>query len=333
LQGVPWLGHFWGIPLHGTQSAHHFYEWSKKYGPIYAWKVFGETHLWISSDKIARDLLGGGGKKYADRPELPGALGIRSGSEFMPLMTYGDNWRRHRSFITALMRDSASKRFNDVPQEETKLMLRRFLKQPDKWSAIAIMMSARTSSRLAFGSVEHAGRLLDVIPPLLFAVSPAGMLPNLIPQLQYLPAFLSPWKRREAKRRAEMAAVFTTGLAKVESGIAAGVEGPSWARTWLQNPEIGKLDTHEAAHAIGTISAVGIGTLASPVHTYVLAMCYYPALQPKIQEEIDRVCGGRMPKESDLPSLPLLRAICKECLRWRSSTPGGNASTERAILL
>ena len=251
----------------------------------------------------------------------------------MPLMTYGDKWRRHRSFITGLMRESAFKRFNDVPLEETKLMLRRLLNQPDEWSAIAIMMSARTSSRLAFGSAEHAGRLLDVIPPLLYAVSPAGMLPNLIPQLQYLPALLSPWKQREAKRRKAMAAVFTSGMTEVEKAVAAGVAKPSWARTWLENPDISKLNAHEAAHAIGTISAVGIGTLASPVHTYILAMCYYPSLQPRIQEEIDRVCGDRMPEHSDLPSLPLLRAVCKECLRWRSSTPGGKATIERKVLL
>ena len=52
-------------------------------------------------------------------------------------------------------------------------------------------------------------------------------------------------------------------------------------------------------------------------------MAHYPHWLPKLQEEIDAVCGDRMPELEDVPNMPRLRATCKEMLRWRQSTPLG----------
>jgi len=43
----------------------------------------------------------------------------------------------------------------------------------------------------------------------------------------------------------------------------------------------------------------------------------------KVQEEIDRVCGDRLPTVDDMPNLPVLRATVKETVRWRQATPLG----------
>lgn len=47
--------------------------------------------IWIGKDAIAKDLLVKRGKIYGDRHELPAAVGIRTGSEILPLMGIGDN--------------------------------------------------------------------------------------------------------------------------------------------------------------------------------------------------------------------------------------------------
>jgi cytochrome P450 len=52
-------------------------------------------------------------------------------------------------------------------------------------------------------------------------------------------------------------------------------------------------------------------------------MCHYPSWQTRVQEEIDRVCGDRLPTVEDMPQLPMLRATVKEILRWRQPTPLG----------
>lgn len=46
--------------------------------------------------------------------------------------------------------------------------------------------------------------------------------------------------------------------------------------------------------------------------------------QKKAQEEVDRVCGDRMPTTADAPALPIVRACLKETLRWRSGVPLGS---------
>jgi len=39
--------------------------------------------------------------------------------------------------------------------------------------------------------------------------------------------------------------------------------------------------------------------------------------------DIAAVCGDRMPVLSDMPDLPIMRAIVKEGLRWRPAVPTG----------
>ena len=56
----------------------------------------------------------------------------------------------------------------------------------------------------------------------------------------------------------------------------------------------------------------------------MLAMCLYPDVLRKAQEEIDAVVGrDRMPTFADTPRLPYIRAMVKEVLRWRPVAPLG----------
>lgn len=55
--------------------------------------------------------------------------------------------------------------------------------------------------------------------------------------------------------------------------------------------------------------------------------------QKKAQEELDKVCQGRLPDYSDRPSLPYLDALCVELTRWAPIAPlGGTVSSSSAFL-
>jgi cytochrome P450 len=45
-------------------------------------------------------------------------------------------------------------------------------------------------------------------------------------------------------------------------------------------------------------------------------MVLYPAVQKKAQEQLDLVCGMRLPEMNDFDKLPYIRCIMKETLRW-----------------
>ena len=53
-------------------------------------------------------------------------------------------------------------------------------------------------------------------------------------------------------------------------------------------------------------------------------MIMFPDVQKKAQAELMAVVGpNRLPEYEDVQSLPYIRAIVKECLRWRSVVPLG----------
>ena len=53
-------------------------------------------------------------------------------------------------------------------------------------------------------------------------------------------------------------------------------------------------------------------------------MTMFPDIQKKAQAELMAVVGpNRLPEYDDEPSLPYIRALAKECLRWRSVVPLG----------
>ena len=81
----------------------------------------------------------------------------------------------------------------------------------------------------------------------------------------------------------------------------------------------------EGAYVVGMLGLAGLLTTASAMMTYILAMCLHPEWQAKLQEELDRVCGDRMPETTDSPQLPVLRAVIKEIMRWRPVTPSSKA--------
>jgi cytochrome P450 len=71
-------------------------------------------------------------------------------------------------------------------------------------------------------------------------------------------------------------------------------------------------------------SSAGSETTAAAMAWWMLAMTMYPEVQRKAQEEIDDVVGrDRMPTIADLDSMPYIRAMVRETLRWRPVDPMG----------
>ena len=66
--------------------------------------------------------------------------------------------------------------------------------------------------------------------------------------------------------------------AEVKAAVEAGTAEESWMKIWLKK-EIprGRLDSHEAAHAVGSNALVAIATIGSPLHSFCVAMCHYRA--------------------------------------------------------
>ena len=71
-------------------------------------------------------------------------------------------------------------------------------------------------------------------------------------------------------------------------------------------------------------SIAGGETSATTLLWWLLAMIAYPEVQIQAHAELDEVVGNaRPPTFADMPSLPYIRAMVKETLRWSLTVPFG----------
>lgn len=212
---------------------------------------------------------------------------------------------------------------HSYPTIERERLLYELLKDPTNYVFLLEAYTGRTISRLAWGDVEQAPKLKIDAAGLLAAISPSGAVPNVVSWLAYLPRFLSPWKQTEKARHDMENVFFMEALEGVKKRSAEQDVNPSYAKMFLEGKEKGDWQDEEWAYLIGMMAIAGALTIASPLQTYVLAACHFPEWQIKMQEEIDRVCGGRCPAWEDRENLPTVRAVVKEILRWRPPVPTG----------
>ena len=78
-------------------------------------------------------------------------------------------------------------------------------------------------------------------------------------------------------------------------------------------------------------SSAGGETTSTTLLWWLLAMITYPEVQNQAHAELDEVIGrARPPTFADIPSLPYIRAMVKETLRWSLTVPFGVPHTSTA---
>jgi cytochrome P450 len=64
-----------------------------------------------------------------------------------------------------------------------------------------------------------------------------------------------------------------------------------------------------------------VDTTTSTICSFILAMCVFPDVQRRAQQELDQIVGqNRSPDWCDEDKLPYVKAIISETLRWRTAT-------------
>ncbi|KAF2738379.1 cytochrome P450 [Polyplosphaeria fusca] len=322
-KGYPIVGSVPDVPE--KNSFIKFADWGKEYGPIYNVNLAGHNHVWISSDQISKDLLAKKGAIYSDRPHIPALLSDnRTSSQYLPLLSKNEGWTRQRKFANTIMKESERALFHRYPELEAKRMLVELMDDPARYNHALESFISRVTCRLAWGHSNASDELKQRARELLIGVSPTGALGNKLPFLMSLPDWLVPAKAWERRRAATERKFFEVMQGQVESDMQEKKAPQSWMRTFLENrTKWGCSYDLEGAYMVGMHGIAGALTIAAPMQTFCLAMCFYPQYLPMLQEELDRVCGDRLPRAEDRPNLPFLRSVIRECLRWRPPVPTG----------
>lgn len=242
--------------------------------------------------------------------------------------TVSETWKRQRKLAQQLMTTSANASLHEYPTKERDRFLYLLSQDSSQYREYVEQFTARTVSRLSWGSVHPANTLRKTTFGLLETISPAGALPNVISWLMYLPYFMSPWKQKEYARHGQEANAWKSNLQFVHDGLASGTAEPSFIKTYLSKlttqPDGAKWgEAKEASYVVGQMAIAGALTIGSPIQSFLLAMLHYPEWLRQLQQEIADMCGDECPSWDDREKLPLLRAIVKETIRWRPPVPTG----------
>ena len=225
------------------------------------------------------------------------------------------------------MDESEKASFYHHPELEQVRLLAELIERPSQYNHCLESYIARVTCRLAWGVSDPSDELKQRARELLIGVSPTGALGNKLAFLMNLPDWLVPakaWERRRARTERQFFQIMQDEV-QADMKQQHGRETPrSWMSTYLKSPATWKFQTDlEGAYAVGMHGIAGALTIAAPMQTFCLALCYYPQYQAMLHEEIDRVCGDRRPQFSDAPHMPVVRAFIREALRWRPPVPTG----------
>jgi hypothetical protein len=326
------------------------------------------VHVWISSEKIANDLLSKRASIYSDRPMIPNLSDNRTSGDYLALLgrtgmclvllfVFGqvgdqdcrltnsiETWKRQRKLCNTLMHTSALDSLHSYPSRERDRFLYLMWHDPSNYIEWIEQFTSRTVSRLSWGSPHPAKMLRHTTFGLLETISPSGALPNVMSFLRHIPYAISPWKQKERARHILETKLFTSNVDSVKKMMSEQKAEPSFIRTFLENKQAlnekkSEEDTRkwgeegEAMNVVGLMAIAGALTIGSPIQSYLLAMLHYPEWQGKLQHEIEVVCEGRCPQWEDREMLPMLRAVVKEVIRWRPPVPTGMLIRRFLLLL
>ncbi len=213
--------------------------------------------------------------------------------------------------------------YREVQANESKVLIRDFLEDPDDYVMSIERYSVSLTSIVGWGRridrkndlvAQQALKLMeavDLIIPGLFII-------EALPWLLRVPAWMYKFPSR-LRLGSAIGARFFYLLTK------EGHNAPedNFAKHLINNQEKEGLTDLEVAGLAGNLLGGGVDTTSSTMISCILAMACFPEVQKKAQAELDAVVGHeRAPswEDFDTKSLPYITAVVKEVLRWRTVT-------------
>lgn len=151
-----------------------------------------------------------------------------------------------------------------------------------------------------------------------------GFVDDRWPVLQKLPRALAPWRAKFDRDREVLDAIANAWWTPAKESVKNGTAVPCFATKFVETYESQGWTEQEAALITLGLLIAGAGTTASAQNYLVMGCLVNPEAVKKAHEELDRVVGpDRLPTLDDEPNLPYIRAMVKECLRWRPFSNAG----------
>ncbi|KAI0200232.1 cytochrome P450 [Astrocystis sublimbata] len=327
---LPIIGNLHQMPARPELMGQQFEIWARKYGSIFSLILGTQTWIVLSQGEVVRDLLDKRGAIYSSRPDAYLAQDIISGGMRSFLMKDGKIFRLNRRIAHVHLSEKASRVYIPYQDLEIKAMLAGFLDQPMLFRDHLKRYTASLATMSVFGfrtvrEDDPTSRSLfdsfDKFSEISFSLS--AMFLDMFPVLRCLPDALIPAKRNARhlydRERREFMDLYLAMKTKTCQGSAP----PCFARYLVEIQEKEGVSDFQAAYTCGSLLQGNMGSTTESLTGFVKAMILFPKVASASQNELDRVCGNRMPELNDWSALVYTRSCVKETLRWMTASPLG----------
>ncbi|KAF7333345.1 Cytochrome P450 [Mycena venus] len=307
-----------------------FTSW-KTYGSVVYLGVAGRSIIILNNAKAAVDLLDRRASLYSDRPQNIVASELMGGSLLFAFIHYGDTWRRMRRAAEEGLRKTIAHRFHAIQLREAIFLTHSLLVNPGSWdshlrrTAASVILSMVYDTPAVLSEEDpKITRINDFVERIVRAAYPGAYLVEYFTWMRYLPTWSAKWKRDALEQHRIHDAMFQGLFNEVRDRIAQDDQSSSFCADLLEKKDRHGLNERESAWAAGMLYIGGAETTSGALAWFIFAMLSFPEVQRRAQKELDAIIGrSRMPTFADYDSLPYMRALIKEVLRWAPIAPLG----------
>ncbi|KAJ3870814.1 cytochrome P450 [Lentinula edodes] len=348
---LPLLGNTLDMPA--TDQHIIFSQWAEQYGSdILHLKVAGGDYIILNSYEAVIDLLDKRSAIYSSRPHFTMLQDLVGWKGDLLFMSSGKVLNAHRKlFHQGRFKfhptNSAIHRIHE--KRALGIFLNSLIDTPEEWVSHIKQMIGAIIIGVAYGvqvqpkddpNITAASKMYSVLNA---ASVPGAFLVDILSFLKYVPAWFpgASFKQKAKAWYGIRNATIRPPFMQVKQALIDGTANDSFTSRCLANAEHFNPDSDSDClseeeemimQTAGTLYEGGADTGKTALQTFLLAMMCFPDAQHAAQEELDHVIGQkRLPDYQDLDdpaTLPYVRAIILECLRWQTVVPLGKYTTQ-----
>ncbi|KAJ3861389.1 cytochrome P450 [Lentinula novae-zelandiae] len=356
---LPILGNTLDMPA--TDQHIIFSQWAEQYdSDILHLKVAGEDYIILNSYEAVIDLLDKRSAIYSSRPHFTMLQDLKTVLWVVMYISCSSvGWKGDLLFMSSGKALNAHRKLFHQEFHPTNLSIHRIhekralgiflnslIDTPEEWVGHIKQMIGAIIIGVAYGvqvqpkddpNIIAASKMYSVLNA---ALVPGAFFVDVFSILQYIPAWFpgASFKQKAKSWHGIRDATIRPPFMQVKQAMIDGTAKDSFTSRCLTNAE--QLDPHPDSDSdptrlseeeemimqtAGTLYEGGADTGKTALRTFLLAMMCFPEAQRAAQEELDRVLGGkRLPDYQDVDdphTLPYVRGIILECLRWQTVVP------------
>ncbi|XP_073692364.1 cytochrome P450 2K1-like [Garra rufa] len=328
---LPLVGNLLSLDI--TRPFDSFFELSKTYGNIFQVFMGSKRSVVLVGYKTVKDALVNHAEEFGDRDTGPG---FRITTHVHGIIfSNGENWKEMRRFALTNLRDfGMGKRGSEEKIiEEIQYLKGEFDKfegkafdttQPVNYAVSNIISSIVYGSRFEYTDPEFTEMVDRANKNVRAGGSTSVRLCNIFPWLGLFLKNKRNVQNNILQNRLQMTKLIN-GLQETLNPDDRRGFVDSFLIRKQSDEKSGKKDSYfhqeNLVVTVGNLFVAGTDTTGTTLRWGLMLMAKYPHIQDRVQEEIDRVIGGRQPMVEDRKKLPYTDAVIHETQRMANIVP------------